>query len=110
MSNIVRFDPVRSVAFGSITNSYTFLGGVFDHPMRVVHFINATDGDMMISFNGISDNIPVLANSFALYDLTSDQDADESFRYQANTQLQIKYITVPSEGTFYVVTVYGKGE
>lgn len=109
-SNIVRFDAVRSVANGSITASYTKLGSVFGHPMRLVQFINNTDGDMMISFDGITDNVPSIANGFDLYDLTSDQDANESFRYEQNTQLYIKYITVPTTGTFYVVTVFGKGE
>lgn len=109
-SNIVRFDPVRTVAFGSITSSYTALGSKFGHAMRVLHFINNTDGDVMISFDGVNDNIPVLANSFSLYDLTSDQDQNESFRYQSNSQLLIKYLSAPTEGSFYVVAVYGKGE
>lgn len=109
-SNIVRFDSVRLLAFGSIGLSYVNLGTPLGHAMRVLHFINNTDGDMMISFDGINDNIPVLANSFALYDLTSDQDTGENFRYQIGSQLQIKYISAPTTGTFYVVAVYGKGE
>jgi hypothetical protein len=109
-SNIVRFDAVRSLANGSITNSYQALGTRFTHPMRVVHLINGTDGDMMISFDGSTDNVPVLSSSFALYDLTSDQDANESFRYELGTQIYIKYITAPTTGTFYLVCVFGKGE
>lgn len=110
MTNIVRFDAVRTVAFGSVTASYTPLGLPFDHAMRVLQFINNTDGDMMISFDGSTDNIPCLAGSFDLYDLTSDQDNGESFRYQKGTQLSIKYIGIPTTGTFYVVAIYGKGE
>lgn len=113
-SNIVRFDAVRSLpATGMgpiITSSYTPLGGAFAHAMRVLHFVNGTDGDMMISFDGVNDNIPVLAETFSLYDLTSDQDGNESFRYQEGSQILIKYITAPTTGSFYVVAVYGKGE
>jgi len=109
-SNIVRFDAVRSVAFGSITGSYTAIGTALGHAMRVLHFINGTDGDVMISFDGTTDNVPVLAGSFDLYDLTSDQDQNESFRYQSGTQLYVKYITAPTKGTLYVVAIYGKGE
>ncbi len=109
-SNIVRFDPVRSVAFGSITASYTTLGPVFGHAMRVLHFINATDGDVMISFDGTTDNVPLLADSFSLYDLTSDEDTNEMFRYQKGTQIYIKYLSAPTKGTVYLVAVYGKGE
>lgn len=110
MSNIVRFDAVRSVAFGSITASYTKLGTTFGHAMRVLNFKNNTDADMMISFDGTTDNIPIIADSFDLYDLTSDQDANEQFRYEVGTQLWIKYLTAPTTGSFYVVAVYGKDE
>ncbi len=109
-SNIVRFDAVRSVLFSSITNSYTALGTPFAHAMRVLHFINATDANVMISFDGVTDNAPVLAESFSLYDLTSDQDANETFRYEKGTQIYIKYLTAPTTGSFYLVAVYGKGE
>lgn len=109
-SNIVRFDPIRSIAFGSITNSYQNLGTAFEHAMRVLHFINNTDGSMMISFDGTNDNIFVPANTFALYDLTAQEDVNEMFRYQVGSQLKIKYISAPTTGSFYVVAVYGKGE
>jgi len=109
-SNIVRFDAVRSVAFGSITNAYVALGIPLGHAMRVLHFINATDGNIMVSFDGTTDNAPVIAESFSLYDLTSDQDANESFRYEIGTQIYIKYLTAPTTGSFYIVEVYGKGE
>ena len=109
-SNIVRFDAWRSVAFGSITNSYTALGSPLGHAMRVLHFINNTDGDMAISFDGTTDNMPILADSFSLYDLTSDQDANEMFRYENGTQIYIKYLTAPTTGDFYLVAIYGKGE
>lgn len=78
--------------------------------MRVVQFINGTNGDCAISFDGSTDNVPVLAGSFDLYDLTSDQDTNESFRYEKGTQLYIKYLSAPTSGTFYIVCVYGKGE
>ena len=112
-SNIVRFSPVRQVALASITGSYLPLGSALDHAMRVLHFINNTNGDMMISFDGTTDNVPLLAESFALYDLTSDQDSNEMFRYQLGTQIYVKYITaptLPSDGAVYLVSVYGKGE
>ena len=109
-SNVVRFDAVRSVGFASINPTYTALGGAFKHLMRVLHFINGTDGNMMISFDATNDNIPVLASTFSLYDLTSDQDHNESFRYEGGSQIYIKWLTAPTTGNFYVVAVYGKGE
>lgn len=113
MSNLVRFDALRSLAFASITNNYVAVGTPFEHPMRVVHFINNTNGDMLVSFDGINDNAVVLAETFVLYDLTSDQDVNEKFRFQQGTQLFVKYITAPTgpaTGAFYAVAVFGKGE
>ena len=114
-SNIVRFDAVRTDPIASITASYTKFGSAFTHPMRVLHFINDTNGTYMISFDGVTDNVPLLAESFSLYDLTSDQDENESFRYEKGTQLWIKYLVAPTTvaGTtnaVYCVAVYGKGE
>jgi hypothetical protein len=114
-SNIVRFDAVRSVPIASITGSYITLGTRLTHAMRVLHFINDTNGTYMVSFDGTTDNVPILADGFSLYDLTSDQDGNESFRYEIGTQLYIKSIVAPTtvsgtSNTFYVVAIFGKGE
>ena len=114
-SNIVRFDAVRSAVIGDITNTYTKFDIPFTHAMRVLHFINDTNGSYMFSFDGITDNFPLLTDSFNLYDLTSDQDANEAFRYEKGSQLWIKYLIAPTvdatlTDTVYAVAVYGKGE
>jgi len=115
MSSAALFDTVRSVAFGSITASYTPLGLPFGHATRILHFINDTNGTYMLSDDGINDKVPVLDNGFTLYDVTSDQDANEKLRFSEGTQWYIKYLSVPtlqanSSNTFYLTTIYGKGE
>ncbi len=114
-SNIVRFTPCILEPIASITNSYTQLGSPFDHAMRLLHFQNDTNGSYMISFDGVTNNFPVLTDSFVLYDLTSDQDSNEMFRYEKGTQLWIKYLIPPTVTTdqtdiLFVSLVYGKGE
>lgn len=115
-SNTVRFDAVRSAAIASISGTYTALGTQFGHLMRVLHFVNDTNGTYMISFDGTTDNVPLLADGFSLYDLTSDQDVNEQFRYQAGTQIFIKQLIAATStagaqtDTVYLVAVYGKGE
>ena len=114
-SNIVRFDAVRSVPIASITASYTKFGSAFGHAMRVLHFINNTNGTYMFSFDGTTDNFPLVSSSFILYDLTSDQDENESFRYEKGSQLWIKYLIVPTvtialTDKVYCASVFGKGE
>lgn len=114
-SNIVRFDAVRTAAIGAITGSYTKFDIPFGHAMRVLHFINDSNGTYMFSFDGVTDNFPLLTSSFSLYDLTSDQDENESFRYQKGSQLWIKSLIAPTStmtmtDTVYGVAIFGKGE
>jgi hypothetical protein len=113
-SNIARFDTVRSIPIASITSSYTPLGAIFGHPMRILHFANDSNGTYMISFDGTTDNMPLLSSGFTLYDFTSDEDSTESFRIQNVTQVYIKYLVAPTSGansnTVYLVAIYGRGE
>lgn len=116
MSNVARFDALRSLVYSSITNSYTALGGPLLHSMRALDFTNDTDALIYLSFDGTTDNIPFPSLSFRVYDITSDQDERESFRYQKGTQLFIKYVgTAPTNNpnlsnTFFTTSFYGKGE
>ena len=114
-SNIVRFDAVRSIAIASTSGSYVKLGTAFGHAMRVLHFINDSNGTYMLSFDGTTDNFPLVESSFTLYDLTSDQDANEMFRYEKGSQLWIKRLIAPTvtttlTDTIYLVAIFGKGE
>lgn len=86
--------------------------------MRLLDFTNDSNGSYMFSFDGTTDNFPLLSDDFTLYDLTSDQDGNESFRYESGTQLWIKALILPiaTSGagaltdTIYAAAVYGKGE
>jgi len=109
-SRIVRFDAVRSVAFGSITGSFVQLGTPFGHTMRIVKFQNTTDADVIISFDGSTLNDVIPAGTFSLYDFTSDGPGQDLFVMQLNTPVFIKYSSAPTKGNFYVTCVYGQGE
>ena len=109
----VRIDAMRTVTSASMTTSYQTLGTAFNHAMRLVHFINGTNGDVVVSFDGNINNIPVLANSFVLYDTTTNEDENEAFRWAANTQAYVKWLNgapgIPT-GSFYLATMYAQGE
>lgn len=117
-SNRATFDLIRSVTMTLITTSYQALMtsasvGPFKYPMRILHFVNNTNGDMMVSFDGVNDHTIITANTGDIYDLTSDEDANESFRMSTNTQAYVKYLsapTMPDDGAFYLACVFGLGE
>ncbi len=110
-AQVVRFDAYRNVAAASITNSYVALGTPFGHQVRVMKFVNNTNADVSVSFDGTTNNDFVPANSFCLYDLQTNAHSDYKFTMSVGTQVLIKYTTgAPSTGSFYVVALYGQGE
>lgn len=122
-SNIALFDPVRSIAFGSILGTFVPFGfsttptiaAPLGHPTRILHFINDTNGSYMLSTDGVTDMVPLIGDSFNLYDLTSDEDENETLRMAKGTQIYIRFIVAPSSvaGTsnaVYLACMYGKGE
>lgn len=104
-------DTLRSVAFGSITNTYAALGTPLGHQTRIIHFINDTDAGVFISTDGTNNMLYIPAGSFILYDLTTNREsAASTFVFAVGTQFYIKYNTAPSKNSFYIACVYGDGE
>lgn len=110
-SQIAHVDALRTAAFGSITSGYLPLGTAFTHPMRLVRIINNTNGDLLFSFDTATDNIFCPANSFVLYDLTTNREESLTFFVFANgTQVYVKYSSAPTSGSVYLECIYGQGE
>lgn len=111
--SVVRADALRSVAHGSITNSYAVFGAAISHLWRVFKITNTTDGDMLISFDGTTDNLIIPAASFTLYDISTNappQALIDNLVVGIGTQLYVKYSSAPTKGSIYVEGLYAKGE
>lgn len=110
-AQVVRFDAFRSVAFGSITASYVQVGTPIGHQDRLLKFVNNTNADIRVSFDGTTDNDFIPANSFALYDFQTDAQADYKFTISVGTGISVKYDSAaPTGGSFYIIGIYGQGE
>src|SRR5205085_1075722 len=110
-AQVVRVDAYRTVAAASITASYTQVGTAFGHQVRILKFINNTNADLKISFDGSTNNDFVPANSFCLYDAQTDAQANYKFVFSAGTSISVAYNSgAPTTGAFYVVCIYGQGE
>lgn len=109
---VVRFDALRTKAFGAITNAYTTLGTALTRNWRMFKITNNTDGDLFISLDGTTDNMFVPANSFTLWDLSTNalnvQDSDW-FVMQLSSQFYVKYSTAPTAGDVWIEAVYSSG-
>lgn len=110
MFNAIRVDyePLRSLAFGSIGSNYVAVGTPFSHPVRVLKVTNLTDANLLVSFDGITNEDVVGAGGFYLYDFTSNRtDLGGGFEQPAYDQIYVKQeSTAATKGTVYITVIY----
>jgi hypothetical protein len=100
-------EPVRSLAFGSISAAYMPIGTSFANPVRIFFIQNLTDALLMFSFNGIDDNFPLPPSSFLLLDVTANRTVSQGFYIAEGTFIYVKEIGTPTLGSVYVSVFYG---
>jgi hypothetical protein len=107
-SILVRFEPLRSIAFGSISGTYTGVGAPFANPIRLISIDNFTDENVLISFNGTDDNTVVASNGFKLFDYNSNKGEKAGLLEQPQgTRVYVKSESSnPSLGHVYVTVIY----
>lgn len=105
----VSFDPVRTLAFGAITNSYQAIGVPTTEPVRILSIDNATDGDIFFSTDGVTDMLFMAAGTFKLFDLTTNRFSfTNQWVIRAGTQFYIKYSTAPTKSGVYIACLWGE--
>jgi hypothetical protein len=105
----VTIDPIRNLAFGSISGTFAAVGTPLTQPVRLITFVNATDGDMFFSDDGISDKLFLPAGSFKLFDITTNRlTIDTIWAFAVNTQFYVRQSTVPSKGSVYIECLWGE--
>jgi hypothetical protein len=109
---VVEWDSLRSLAFGGIAGAYAPVGTPFNHVARIVIMQNFTDTQLLISFDGVNDNLTLPPGGQLIIDYMSDKSATGgSFAQQEGTQVYAKDNGVAATaGSFYVAVIYGKGE
>jgi hypothetical protein len=100
-------EAVRSIASGSIGVGYMGVGTPLANPSRLIMFQNYTDAALMVSFDGITDHLPVAASGFALLDVTANKTVSQGFYIAEGTRFYVKEIGAPTTGSFYISTFYG---
>ena len=101
-------DPVRELAFGSISSSYMGVGSAFDKPIRLIVFQNFTDAGLMFSFDGINDHLPLPSNGYVVLDVTANKTRGEGYYIAEGTRIYVKEIGTPSSNSVYVTAFYGE--
>ena len=110
---VVRVDTIRSKAAASVTGSYTTLGSALTHSWRVFKITNNTDGDLLFSFDGTTDNLFCPMGSFVLYDLSTNApplSEVDNLVLGVGTQFYVKTSTAATSGDVWIEGLYAKGE
>lgn len=103
MSNFARGikaypEPIREVAFGSITSSYAAFGNPLVMYARILFFSNSTNADVYISLDGVANHFRIYANSYKSLDVATNKVMDDEWYIGQGTQFYIKYASAPSSG------------
>jgi hypothetical protein len=105
----VQFNPLGTVAFGSLTGSYTALGPPMPGHARVVKFSNSTNQDVLISADGVTDHLRVATNSFVLFDFSSNKIQEDGLFVQKGDQFYVKYAAAPASGNVWIEVITAAG-
>lgn len=105
----VQFNPIGVTAFGSITNSYVAFGAPMPGHARIVCFTNSTNTDILISSDGTTDNLRLAANSFKLFDFSTNRIQDDGLFVQKGDQFFIKYVSAPASGAAWIEVITAAG-
>lgn len=102
-----KFETLRSIAFGSISGTYTAIGSALTNPARLIKITNLTDADMLISIDGINNHDVIPSLGFSLYDLASNRtNLSGSLDFQIGERFYVKQISAPTEGSVYLTVLY----
>ncbi len=103
-SNRAFFENLRSES--TIGATYTAVGAAYTNPLVVVCFKNNTDGDVLISTDGVNDMLVLPATSYSVYDIRTNSPNESDLMLPVNIQFYVKDGTTPSTtGSLYIEAV-----
>ena len=110
-SKRVYFDTLRTLAFGSISGTYTAVGSATTVNPRIICITNDSDAGMIFSFDNTNDDgqLYLPAGSFKLFDLTTNevQGKDDNFVIAKGEVLYVKQSSAPTMDGVYLEYIYG---
>ena len=104
------FEPLKSLAFGSISGTYAAVGTPLENGVRAFCITNDTEGDMIFSLDNTvsAGHMFVAAGSYKLYDVQTNMNAQFDDRYVVGIgeQFYVKQSTAPVSGSVYIECMY----
>lgn len=107
-AQVVQIDALRTLSHTGISGSYAAVGTPFTFPARLIVFTNNTDGDMIFSIDGVTDQIFVASASFILFDLQTNRlNQQQQWVLPIGTQWYVKQSTAPTKNSVYIAILGG---
>lgn len=110
---ILRISSYRTLNYTGISGAFAAVGSPVDHNWRAFCITNNTDGDLIFSVDGTTNNMFIPAYSFRLYDIATNAAplrVGDNLLVQLNTQFYVKQSTAPTVGDVYIEGIYARGE
>lgn len=103
------FEVLRTLASGSVAAGYTKIGGPLLNPCRILTIVNTCDVPVILSLDGVTDQIICPAGTGKVYDETTNRAGNVSgFFIPQGTQFYVKRAAgAPASGTVYIEVQYG---
>ena len=99
-------EPLRTLAFGSISGTYAAIGTALLNPSRMLYIVNATDVLLTFSFDGVTAHFVIPSQSYILLDVTSNQTLSSGiFNIALGQKIYVE--GAPNLGAVYLSTFYG---
>jgi len=106
----VKFEPLRSVAFGAIGAGYAALGTATTDHSRLFSIFNSTNTDVLISFDGATDHMRIAAGSGQVLDLSTNKIRDDGLFLRKETIFYIKRAAgAPASGNVWIQVMAADG-
>jgi hypothetical protein len=106
----VAFDAVRELAFSGISAAYATVGTPLGDNVRLLSVSNSTNEEVYISFDGSTDHLRIVSNSFKLFDLSANKIRDDGLFIAVGTQIYVKEVTsTPTSGSVWIEAMSAEG-
>lgn len=87
----------KSIAAASISTSYSVVGSIFSNPIVMLVIVSTLDQAVQLSWDGITDHVPMLAGGTMVLDFRSD-----FICFPGVYGVYVKEIGNPTTGSLYV--------
>ena len=107
------FEQIRVLADAGVSSVYAEIGSPLANACKMLIINNQMNGDLMLSFDGITDHLYIQAGQAMVLDFASDKEGpSEKFALSADTTIWARSFGLvdPTMGDIFVSVVYGKGE